>query len=143
MTLARLCLILSLAVAMLAPTLAQTNDKRLFIAPSQDGFEVYIAAAIAKKKVPITVVTNRDKADYTLTASEVEITKIGTGAKFANCIFKNCSGNSDKGTTSVQLVDNDDAVKWSYSVNKGRGQKNKQSLAEAIAKHMKDEFLKR
>jgi len=30
---------------------------------------------------------------------------------------------------------------WSYSVNKGRGQKNRQSLAEAIAVHMKDEYF--
>ena len=34
-----------------------------------------------------------------------------------------------------------DAIVWSYAVNKGRGQKNRQALAEAIAKHMKDEVF--
>jgi hypothetical protein len=32
---------------------------------------------------------------------------------------------------------------WSYSVNKGRGQKNMQSLAEAVAVHLKDDYLKK
>jgi hypothetical protein len=48
----------------------------------------------------------------------------------------------DRRTTSVQLVTND-AVLWSYPVNKSRAQKNRQSLAEAIAKHLKDEYFRR
>jgi hypothetical protein len=36
-----------------------------------------------------------------------------------------------------------DAVRWSYSVNKGRGgQKNKQSMAEAIAKHLRSDYFR-
>jgi hypothetical protein len=34
-------------------------------------------------------------------------------------------------------------VVWSYSVNKGRGQKNRQSLAEAVAKHFKSDYLQK
>ena len=51
-----------------------------------------------------------------------------------------CGGNADKGSTTVQLA-RDDMVVWSYSVNKARGQKNKQALAEAIAKHLKDDYF--
>lgn len=48
----------------------------------------------------------------------------------------------DRGVTSVQLLKGD-TVAWSYSVNKGRGQKNRQFLAEAIAKHLKSDYFKR
>jgi len=41
----------------------------------------------------------------------------------------------------VQIVDSAGIVKWSYAVNKQRGGKNKQSMAEAIAKHFKEEFV--
>ena len=34
-------------------------------------------------------------------------------------------------------------VAWSYSVNKGRGAKNRQSMAEAIAEHLKGDYLKK
>jgi hypothetical protein len=49
---------------------------------------------------------------------------------------------SPRGNTSVQLVEAG-TIKWSYSVNKGRGEKNMQSMAEAIAKHLKSEFFKK
>ena len=57
-----------------------------------------------------------------------------------SCLFAYCAG-SDKGSTSVQIVDSAGIVKWSYAVNKQRGGKNKQSMAEAIAKHFKEEFV--
>jgi hypothetical protein len=40
----------------------------------------------------------------------------------------------------VQLIQAG-TIKWSYSVSKGRGEKNMQSMAEAIAKHLKSEFF--
>lgn len=131
----------ALLLSVASTTFAQRQT--IFITPASDGFEVYIAAAIVKKKVPVDVTTIAEKADLTLKASEVEVQKVGTGAKVVNCLFMSCSGNSDKGSTSVQLVDRDGTVQWSYSVNKGRGEKNKQSLAEAIAKHLNDDYLKK
>lgn len=129
-------------IAFLAnPLAAQLPRQKLFV-EAADGFEVYIAAAMAKKEVGIDVVTDAAKADYVMKTAAIEVQKVGTGAKVVNCLFMSCSGNSDKGNTSVQLVDKEGVVKWSYSVNKGRGEKNKQSLAEAIAKHFKDDFLR-
>ena len=96
---------------------------------------------MVKKGVAMDVVTDIEKADYAMKASAVEETKVGTGAKWANCLFAYCARNSDKGNTSVQVVDKEGVVRWSYAVNKGRGEKNKQSMAEAIAKHFKGEFL--
>ena len=135
-------LIVAVSLTFGIPSFAAAQTKTIYITPTSDGLEIYIAAAIVKKKVPIQVSTVAEKADYMLNASEIEVKKVGTGAKWANCLFAYCAGNEDKGNTSVQLVDREGIVKWSYSVNKGRGQKNKQSLSEAIAKHMKDEYFK-
>lgn len=122
---------------------AQTNYPTLYISPTDDGFEVYLTAAMHKKKVPVTVTKNPENATYTLTAAEVEVEKVSTGAKVVSCLFAYCAGSSDKASTSVELVDAAQSVVWSYSVNKGRGEKNRQSMAEAIAKHLNDDFLKK
>lgn len=135
--------IVTVLVSLCWPAFASAQSRIIFITPTADGFEVYLAAAMSKKKVPVSVSTIADKADFTLKASEVEVQKVGTGTKVLNCLFLYCGGNSDKGTTSVQLVDKEGLVVWSYSVNKGRGEKNKQSLAEAIAKHLNDDYLKK
>ena len=95
-----------------------------------------MTAAIHKKNVPLTVVTTRERAVYTLAAAQVEVEKITTGKKLVNCLFAYCGGNEDKASTSVSLTDDSGAVVWSYAVNKGRGSKNRQSMAEAIAKHL-------
>lgn len=119
---------------------AQPSRPTVYIAPTGDGFEVYLAAAIVKKGVPVDVVDHEDGATYTLKAAGVETQKVGQGTKVVNCLFAYCAGNSDKGNTSVQLVQSG-TIKWSYAVNKARGEKNRQSMAEAIAKHLKSEFF--
>lgn len=122
------------------PLPIQDSRPSIFIKPTDDGFHTFIAAAIGKKKVPLKVVTKEEGADYVLEATAIETKKVSTGAKWVNCLFAYCAGNDDKGSTSVQMTKGDEVV-WSYSVNKGRGQKNKQSLAESIAKHMKSEYF--
>jgi hypothetical protein len=39
---------------------------RIYIAPMPNGFDTYVVAGLEKKKVPVTVVTDREKADYEL-----------------------------------------------------------------------------
>lgn len=129
------------AVVVNASVVAQDRPT-IYITPTPDNFETYLSAAIIKKEVPVTVVTKEESASLVLKASAVEIQQQSTGSKVARCIFASCSGIEDRGSTTVQLVKGD-AVVWSYSVNKGRGQKNRQSLAEAIAKHLKDDYLKK
>jgi hypothetical protein len=119
---------------------AQEAKPTLYIAPNGDGFDVYLAAAMSKKEVPVTVVDKPENATYTLKSAQVEIQKESTGSKVTKCLFLYCAGINDKGNTSVQLV-KDGTVQWSYSVNKGRGEKNRQSMAEAVAKHLKSDFF--
>jgi hypothetical protein len=123
-----------------SPIKVYSQGPTLYINPGEEGFETYVAAAVIKKQVPVTLVTKEEGATYVLKAAKVEIQQQSTGSKIARCLFAYCVGMEDRGLASVQLMKGD-AIVWSYSVNKGRGQKNRQALAEAIAKHMKDEVF--
>ena len=118
---------------------AQLARPTVYIEP-QSGFETYLAAAISKKSVPVDVVTDQTKATYLLKATPVEIKTESTGGKIARCLFASCAGIEDKGNVSVQLIEaSSTKMVWAYSVNKQRGgSKNSQSMAEAVAKHLKE-----
>src|SRR2546421_6039786 len=122
---------------------AQLGRPTVYMEP-KNGCETYIAAAITKKNVPADVVTDRAKATYVLKAAPVEIKQESTGGKIARCLFAYCAGIEDKGSVSVQLIETSSSkLLWAYSVNKQRGgSKNQQSMAEAVAKHMKEYFSK-
>ena len=115
----------------------------IYIEPTDDGFETYITAAIIKKKLPASVTQNRDLATLTLKAAVVEEHKETTGSKVMKCLFASCAGTADKANTSAQLLNSEGTVLWSYAVNKARGNKNRQSMAEAIAEHLKKEYFRR
>jgi len=85
-------------------------------------------------------VTDQTRATYVLRAAPVEVKAESTGGKIARSLFAYCAGIEDKGNVSVQLIDaNSTKTLWAYSVNKQRGgSKNSQSMAEAVAKHLKD-----
>jgi hypothetical protein len=121
------------------PCFGQQARPTIYIEPQQ-GFETYLAAAIGKKGVPVDVVTVETKASYLLKAAPVEIKSESTGGKIARCMFAYCAGIEDKGNVSVQLIDaGSTKVLWAYSVSKQKGGgKNSQSMAEAVAKHLKD-----
>lgn len=118
---------------------AQQDRPTIYIEPQQ-GFETYLAAAISKKNVPVDIVTDQNMATYVLKSAPVEVKSESTGGKIARCLFASCIGIEDKGSVSVQLIDLSSAkMLWAYSVNKQKGgDKNMQSMAEAVAKHLKE-----
>jgi hypothetical protein len=118
---------------------AQTSRPAVYIEP-QNGFETYLAAAMAKKGVPVDVVTDASKASLVLKAAQIETKQESTGSKVARCLFAYCAGIEDKSNVSVQLIETGSSkMLWAYSVNKQRGgAKNQQSMAEAVAKHFKE-----
>jgi hypothetical protein len=103
-----------------APVADASRRPVLFIFPMGDGFETDLSAAMTKKGVPVSVTTNRELATLTLKVASTE-----------------------EAGTSVAVVDGSGRVTWSYAVNKGRGAKNRRSIAEAIARHLKDDYLNR
>ena len=126
-----------------AMSFGQLARPTVYVEPQQ-GFETYLAAAMSKKNVPVDVVTDPAKATYVLKSAPVEIQKESTGGKITRCLFAYCAGIEDKGSVSVQLIETTSTkMLWAYSVNKQRGgNKNQQSMAEAVAKHFK-EFLEK
>jgi len=124
-----------------AASAAQAPRAKIFIAPQKDSFETYLAAAFTKKHLPVAVLTEPAQSDYTLEATLIEHKTESTGAKFARCLFAYCAGIEGTESVSVRLVDNKTKeVVWSYAVNKYH--QRAQSLAEAVAKHLKKEFFK-
>jgi hypothetical protein len=123
---------------------AEVSRLVVYIEP-ENGFDTYLAAAIAKKSVPVDVVTDQTKASYILKSAPIEIKQESTGGKIARCLFAYCIGIEDKGNVSVQLIENSSSkVLWAYSVNKQKGgSKNQQSMAEAVAKHFKEYLNKK
>jgi len=132
---ARLAIVLSLLLAA-TNGFAQEVRPSVYVQPSEDGMHTYVTAAFFKKKTPVNVVTDPALATHTLTLAPIEQETVSTGKRVVNCLFVYCAGNENKASTSVTPTNTNGVVEWSYAVNKGRGSKNLQSMAEAIAKHL-------
>ncbi len=105
---------------------------RVFIAPVEGGFENYLAAAIQKKNVPITVVTNRDKADFEI-SGVAETEKAG----WAKMLFMGSAASKEQ--AGIKIVDiKSEEVVFAYAVHKSNSARGRQSAAEACAKHLKE-----
>ena len=132
-----------LVAAMLAaPQLSQDETARIpagarvFIGPIEGGYDIYLAAAIHKKQVPIVIVTDRSRADFEL-SGVTQSEKAG----WAKVVFWGNTNSSEQ--ASVKLVNlKAGTVVWGYNVNKSSSARGKQSSAEACAKHLKDKIEK-
>jgi hypothetical protein len=108
-------------------------------------FAPSITAAMIRKHVPVSIVIDPEHAEYVLKAAPV-MSKDESGAgKVARCLFLDCAGMNGFSAVSVQLVrTKDSSVVWAYQVRKAMsGPAGLQSLSEAIAKHCKDDYLKK
>jgi len=120
------------------PAFAQ-NRAVLHIQPTGDGFENYLATAMAKKHVPAEIVDNQARATLTLKATPLQVRKDSTGTKALKCAFGDCHGIDNRASASVRLVNRDGTVVWSYSVT--GDQDDRDRIAETIAKHLKSEYF--
>jgi hypothetical protein len=97
-----------------------------------------ISAALLKKEVPVLVVTDRSKAQWTIMSVSSQ-KEDSTGTKVAKLAF-GFGGGFTKFEGTIQVVDNESSgVLYAYNVKKG----NFQSAAEAFAKHFKGDYLKK
>ena len=113
------------------------SGARLYLAPMTNGFETYVAAGLEKKKVPVTVVADRDKADYEL--SGVSDTD---RAGWAKMLFLGSQQTNEVASIKVVNLKTGNIV-FAYSVNKTNSFKGKQSAGEAIAKHINEKIENR
>jgi hypothetical protein len=125
--------LLAAAVCAVALSAERTipDGSKVFIAP-MGGFETYLKAAIDKKKVPITIVEQREAADYELSGA-ADSQKASTAKKVIMLDWRS------KEEASIKLTDiKSSEVIFAYSVHKASSAHGKQSSAEACAKHLKE-----
>ena len=95
------------------------------------GFEIYFAAALRKKKVPIIMVTDRSLADFEITGTADK-----KGAGWAKKIF----GGDYRSTTSAsfQIVNlKTGVVVFADSSHRASANRGLRSSAEKLAKYLK------
>ncbi len=105
------------------------RNSRIYIAP-MDGFEIYLAAAIRKKEVPITMVTDRALADFEITG-----THDTKDAGWAKTIFVSPQPSA---TASMQVVNlKTSVVVYADSSHRQTANRGERSTAEKLAKYLK------
>ena len=104
---------------------------KIYVAPIAGGFENYIIAGLRNKKVPLTVVIDRSKADY-----EISGVSDSEKAGWAKMLFIGSQNSNEQ--ASIKISDlKTGAVIFGYSVHKTNSVRGKQSAGEACAKHIK------
>ncbi|HWR35790.1 MAG TPA: hypothetical protein VN622_07995 [Clostridia bacterium] len=109
---------------------------KVYVAPMPDGFDTYLKAAIAKKKVPVNVVERKEEAEYQITGVS-ETQKAGKAKKIIMLDWH----SDEQASISVSDLKNGEVV-FAYNVNKKSSARGKQSTAEACAKHLKEAIKK-
>ena len=113
-----------------AANLTIPTNSTVFIEP-MNGFETYLAAALRKKKVPLVVINNKEKADFVITGAS-DTKKAG----WAKIVFMGNLHSDEE--ASVAMVNNKTGtVVFAYAVNKKNTLHGQQTSAEACAKHLK------
>jgi hypothetical protein len=137
----------SAALALCSPIVgnvyAQSATQPTVFIAAEGGFQTALTAAMLKKHVPLTVTTDQAKADYILKAAPVDSKDESGAGKMARCLFLDCIGVNGYSEVSVQLQKQQSStVVWAYQVRKANsGPLGVQSLSEAIAKHLKNDYL--
>jgi hypothetical protein len=105
---------------------------KVFVAPIEGGYDTYLKDAIAKKKVPVEVVSSRDLAEYEITGTS-ESQKASTAKKV---ILGNWHSREEASITLSNIKSAE--VVWAYSVHEEASTHGQRSSAESCAKHLKD-----
>jgi hypothetical protein len=139
---ARLALVLCLAgrLGSVAPHAADEalripKGAKVYIAP-MEGFETYLSAALMKKEVPLSIVANKEAADFEITGNS-ETQKAG----WAKTIMTGNGRADERGSITVTNLKTG-VIVYAYAADKGSAFRGKQSVAESCAKHLKERIEK-
>ena len=98
---------------------------------AEKGFDAYLTAALGKKKVAVSVVSDKAKADYVLEGLSSHEDK-----SWASKIFL---GHRDTSEATIKLIEiSSGDIIYAYAVHKKNSMRANQSTAEACAKHLKE-----
>lgn len=120
---------LALACAASAAGPSVPAGSRIYI-EAGDGFDTYLTAALQKKKVPVVVVVDKDKAEYELSGVS-DHQKAG----WAKVVFMGQIHSDEQASVKLVNIKTGEVV-FAYAVNKKNSMHGRQTAAEACAKHM-------
>jgi acyl CoA:acetate/3-ketoacid CoA transferase len=131
-----LLLLMLAAIGGLAQDVAKAipAGSKVFISPMKDEFEKDLVTAFEAKKVPLEVVTEKEKADF-----EISGTSESKKAGAAKILIMGSWHSSEQASITITNLKTGEAV-WAYSVNKSNSAHGKRSTAEACAKHLKEKI---
>ena len=118
-----------------APTRVFAGAK-MFIEDSGE-FGTALSAALMEKKVPVVVVTNQAKADFTARTASTD-RRAGGGEKVAR-ILVGAWGGGDRYHATTSISNRDGVVVFAYNVKKG----NFQDAANSTANELKNKGITR
>src|SRR6266850_646748 len=106
---------------------------KVFLAP-MNGFDTYLIAALTNKNVPLTIVIDRDHADF-------EIVGVSDSQRpgWVRTLVKGDTGTDEEASIAVKNI-RTGVVAFGYAVNLKDSFRGKQSAAESCAKHLKDKI---
>jgi len=108
---------------------------KIYVAPIAGGFENYIIAGLRNKRVALTVIMDRSKADY-----EISGVSDSEKAGWAKMLFLSSQNSNEQASIKISNLKTG-AVIFGYSVHKTNSVRGKQSAGEACAKHIKEIVL--
>lgn len=137
----RKLILFACAAAVTAAAVAQ-SEPTVYVKANADVSEA-LTAAIVRKHVPVVVVADAARAQYVLQAAPLASKNESGAGKIARCMFADCIGINGSSTLAVELIrESDGAIVWAYQVRKAlSGPAAVQSLSEAVAKHLKKDYL--
>ena len=97
---------------------------------SNNGFDIFILAAVREKGLQIQLVSKAEDADYVLDSSLFHSQEFAATQKVA--------GTYGISEAAFKLTSKAGEIVWAYAVTKGMLSKGKQSVAEACAKNLKE-----
>jgi hypothetical protein len=110
------------------------SGSRLFIAPIEGGYDIYLSAAMHKKEVPLVLVADKSRADFEL-SGVTDTEKAG----WAKTIFMGSTNTNEQASIKVVNIKTGTIV-FGYNVHKTNSVRGKQSSSEACAKHLKEKI---
>jgi hypothetical protein len=115
-------------------SVAIPKGAKVFVASMPDKFDEFIKAAIQSKHVPVTVVENRDQAEFEITGYS-ETQKASTAKKLIMGSWHSRESASIKVANMKSGL-----IAFAYSYNNDNSAHGKKSSAESCAKHLKEKI---
>lgn len=119
---------------------AQSSQPKIFVAPMEEGFDSFIAAALIKNKVPVLITTIETEAEFIITGQAVK----GQN-KWYDTVF---GAERDRNQGSLKLLKvSDKSIVWAASAGDrslwwGAWKRGGQSkIANRLARQLKKEFF--